>query len=237
MSISCLVNCDLGESWEAYRSGEQAEWLALADLANVCCGAHAGDVELTRATMRQVAASGKRAGAHPGYADREHFGRRPLFGKTLNARQVTELVAEQVGMAKEAAAEAGLRLYHVKPHGALYNEASAATAEGGEVAEAIALGVKQVERDIFLVGLAGSQMLRVFKRMGFAVLRESFADRGYTKDGLLIPRGEAGAMLEDEEEIENQVRRLSPGTDTFCVHGDSAEALQKLRLLRRVLSR
>lgn len=231
------INCDLGESWEAYRSGEQAEWLALADLANVCCGAHAGDLELTRATMRQVAASGKRAGAHPGYADREHFGRRPMFGKPLNARQVKELVAEQVGVAKEAAAEAGLRLYHVKPHGALYNEASATTGEGGEVAEAIALGVKQAERDIFLVGLAGSQMLRVFKRMGFAVLRESFADRGYTKDGLLIPRGEAGAMLEDEEEIENQVRRLSPGTDTFCVHGDSAAALQKLRLLRRVLSR
>lgn len=231
------INCDLGESWDAYRNGEQAEWLGLADLANVCCGAHAGDADLTRATMRQVAERGARAGAHPGYADKENFGRKPLFGKSLNARQVSAIVAEQVGFAREAASAVGLRLYHVKPHGALYNEASAATAEGGEVAEAIALGVKQVERDIFLVGLAGSQMLRVFKRMGFAVLRESFADRGYTKDGLLIPRGEAGAMLEDEKEIEDQVRRLSPGTDTFCVHGDSTEALQKLRLLRSILGR
>lgn len=229
------INCDLGESWAAYDNGEQAEWLALADLANVCCGSHAGDAELTKLTMRQVAERGAWAGAHPGYADKENFGRKPLFGKTLNARQVSELVAEQVGFAKIAAAEAGLRLYHVKPHGALYNEASAATAEAGEVAEAIVQGVKQVERDIFLVGLAGSQMLRVFKRMGFAVLRESFADRGYTKDGLLIPRGEVGAMLGDEKEIADQVRKLSPGTDTFCVHGDSAEALGKIRLLKKLL--
>ncbi len=230
------VNCDLGESWEAFHSGEQAAWIAVADLANVCCGGHAGDAELTRATMRQVAEAGKRAGAHPGYPDKENFGRHPLFGAPLNARQVSALVAEQLGFAREAAQEAGLRLYHVKPHGALYNQASAATPEAGELAEAIAIGVRQVERDIFLMGLAGSQMLRVFRRMGFAVLRESFADRGYTKEGLLIPRGEPGAMLESEDEIRDQVRRLSPGADTFCVHGDGAEALRKLKLLRETLS-
>jgi 5-oxoprolinase (ATP-hydrolysing) subunit A len=229
------INCDLGESWEAFRGGEQAAWLEVADLANVGCGAHAGDPDLTRATMLQVAKAGKRAGAHPGYEDKERFGRRPLFGVSLNARQVSAQVAGQVGLARDAAQAAGLRLYHVKPHGALYNQASAATAEAGELAEAIALGVRQVERDIFLVGLAASQMLRVFRRMGFAVLRESFADRGYTKEGLLIPREEPGAMLESEDEIRDQVRRLSPGTDTFCVHGDSAEALKKLKLLRAAL--
>ncbi|MEJ1934182.1 LamB/YcsF family protein, partial [Nostoc sp. NIES-2111] len=95
--------------------------------------------------------------------------------------------------------------------------------------------VGQVERDVFLVGLAGSQMLRVFRRMGYAVLREAFADRAYTQAGLLVPRGEPGAMLEDEKEISEQVRRLQGSVDTFCVHGDSQEAYGKLQLLRAIL--
>lgn len=229
------INCDLGESWEAYRSGEQERWLQVADLANVACGAHAGDAELTQVTMEQVARVGARAGAHPGYADRENFGRQAWFGSKLNARQVSEMVAEQVGLAQRAAQAAGLRLYHVKPHGALYNQASEASDAGGELAEAIARGVGQVERDVFLVGLAGSQMLRVFRRMGYAVLREAFADRAYTQAGLLVPRGEPGAMLEDEKEISEQVRRLQGSVDTFCVHGDSQEAYGKLQLLRAIL--
>ncbi len=230
------INCDVGESWESYRGGEQAELLALCELANVCCGAHAGDAELTRRTMAQVAASGVRAGAHPGYPDREHFGRRPRFRQAYGAGAVREMVAEQVSLAAAAAREAGLALHHVKPHGALYNEASAATDEAGELAEAIGAGVALVEREVRLVGLAGTQMLRVWRRMGFAVLREAFADRRYTAEGLLRARSEAGAMIETREEMEQQVRELAGKADTFCVHGDSSEAVKRLRELREVLA-
>jgi len=231
------INCDLGESWEAYRDGGQADCLRLTDLANVCCGAHAGDAELTRLTMFQVAEGGVRAGAHPGYPDPKNFGRRPLFRTQLTATQVMESVAEQISLASTAARQAGLRLYHVKPHGALYNEACPSTEKAGELAEAIANGVIAAERNVILLGLSGSQMLRVFRRMGFSVLRESFADRAYGPDGFLRPRTEPGALLEDDDSIREQIDRLQPFTDTFCVHGDSADPARKLKLLRKALGR
>jgi UPF0271 protein len=230
------INCDLGESWDSYRSGEQAELLALCDLANVCCGAHAGDAELTRLTFLQIAGSQIRAGAHPGYPDREHFGRRRLYGTVYGAREIAEMVSEQVALAERLAREAGTRLRHVKPHGALYNEASEATDEAGELAEGIALGVKAVDRELWLVGLSGSQMLRVWRRMGFSVLREGFADRRYTEEGLLAPRADGEGFVRTNEEMAAQVERLRPATDTFCVHGDSEEAREKLRELRRILA-
>jgi UPF0271 protein len=178
--------------------------------------------------MEQAAQAGVRVGAHPGYADREFFGRRPLFGKTLGAKDIVDLVSEQVGNAVEAADEFGLKLYHVKPHGALYNEA----AEEGEVAEAIALGVRQVLRDVFLMGLAKSTMVGVFRRQGFVVLREAFADRRYTAEGLLVPRTEPGAMVEDAREAREQMLRLAGFCDTVCVHSDSPHALDLIRALR-----
>lgn len=225
---SILMNCDLGESEAQVLDGTQQLIFSKIDLANVCCGAHAGSAGLTRLTMQQAAEAKVRVGAHPGYPDREHFGRRPLFGKEYDAAQVAALVSEQVSFAIEAASIVGLKLYHVKPHGALYNEA----ATDGAVAEAIALGVRRVTKDIFLVGLANSVMVSVFRRQGFVVLREAFADRRYTKDGLLVPRTEAGAMIEDPVEALRQVEELVGFSDTICVHSDSANALAMLRVLR-----
>lgn len=222
------INCDLGELPELATSGVQEQILAMVDLANVCCGAHAGSLELTRLTMRQAAAAGVRVGAHPGYPDPEHFGRRPLYGKQFDSSQVSELVASQVAIAQEAAREAGLSLYHVKPHGALYNEAAA----DGEVAEAIARGVRMVLRDVFLVGLAKSTMVNVFRRQGFVVLREAFADRRYTPAGLLVPRTEPGAMIEDPAEACAQLAALRKFSDTVCVHGDGPHALELLAALK-----
>jgi len=210
------------------QDGRQMEMLRLVDLANVCCGAHAGSRELTRLTMRQCAEAGVKVGAHPGYPDPEHFGRRMLFGVTYDAVAIRELVGEQVGFAQEAAREEGCELYHVKPHGALYNEAAA----NGEVAEAIAAGVKQVAQDLFLMGLAKSVMVGVFRRAGFVVLREAFADRRYTAEGLLVPRSETGAMIEDVEEARAQLVRLGRFSDTVCVHSDSPGALNMLRGIR-----
>lgn len=222
------INCDLGELPQLATSGVQEQILALVDLANVCCGAHAGSLELTRLTMRQAAAAGVRVGAHPGYPDPEHFGRRPLYGKQFDSSQVSELVASQVAIAQEAAREAGLSLYHVKPHGALYNEAAA----DGEVAEAIARGVRMVLRDVFLVGLAKSTMVNVFRRQGFVVLREAFADRRYTPAGLLVPRTEPGAMIEDPAEACAQLATLRKFSDTVCVHGDGPHVLELLTALK-----
>lgn len=226
--MKLLLNCDLGELPEMVEDGRQVQLLERIDLANVCCGAHAGSQELTLRTMEQAALAGVRVGAHPGYPDPEHFGRRTLYGVEYGATQVSEMVAEQVGFAMEAAAKSGLSLYHVKPHGALYNEAAA----DGEVAEAIALGVRKVLRDVFLVGLAKSTMVNVFRRQGFVVLREAFADRRYTDDGFLVPRSEPDALIETASEAVAQAAKLKRVADTICVHGDSEHALQFLDALR-----
>lgn len=222
-----LLNCDLGESPALFESGAQRELLRYLHLANVCCGAHAGSPELTRATFREAAAAQVRAGAHPGYPDPEHFGRRPLFGKQFNAAAVTDFVATQVAFARDAAREAGLELTHVKPHGALYNEAAA----DGEVAAAIARGVQLAAPGAVLIGLAGSVMLPVFRRQGFVIWREGFADRRYTEAGLLVPRSEPGAVLDDPALAIAQYAQLQRRCDTLCVHSDSPNAMAMLQAL------
>ncbi len=222
-----LINCDLGESELMASDGRQEKILTMIQLANVCCGAHAGSADLTRLTMRQCFEAKVRAGAHPGYPDPDHFGRRPLFGVEYNAQQIRDLVSNQVAFAKEAAEAAGLALYHVKPHGALYNEA----AENDEVAEAIAIGVRKVLKDVFLVGLAKSVMVGVFRRQGFVVLREAFADRRYTTEGLLVPRTSPDALIHDPDEAQRQMLQLKRFSDTICVHSDSPNSLQMLQAL------
>lgn len=226
--MKLLINCDLGESETMAQDGRQERILSRIHLANVCCGAHAGSAALTRLTMKHCFVAGLRVGAHPGYPDPDHFGRRSLFETVYNSAQVTALVADQVAFAKEAAAEAGLQLYHVKPHGALYNEASV----NGEVAEAIAKGVRQVLRDVVLVGLAGSVMIEVFRRQGFVALRESFADRRYTPEGLLVNRSIHGALIEEPSEARRQMDRLAIFSDTVCVHGDSVNAIEILEAIQ-----
>lgn len=227
-AYSILINCDLGESEAQVVDGTQQRILSQIHLANVCCGAYAGSETLTLLTMQQAAEAKVRVGAHPGYPDREHFGRRALFGKQYDAAQISSLVAEQVAFAIEAAARNGLKLYHVKPHGALYNEA----ASDGAVAEAIAIGVRRVVKDIFLIGLANSVMVNVFRRQGFVVLRESFADRRYTSEGLLVPRSAANAMIEEPAEALKQLENIASNSDTVCIHSDSPNALAMLGALK-----
>lgn len=225
-----LLNADVGESWAALQSGEQTSLLRCLDLANVCCGAHAGDADLTRRTMAEAAALGLRMGAHPGYEDREHFGRLPRYAE-LGHAAVVDLVARQVEFAATVAAECGQRLFHVKAHGALYNEASRIP----ELAAAIAQGVGRVSRDVVLLGLAGTMMIAVFQRAGFATLAESFADRGYTPEGFLIPRGQPGAHIEDPAEALANLPGLAGMSDTICIHGDGPQALRLAQALRDAL--
>jgi UPF0271 protein len=208
--------------------------LRLADWANVCCGAHAGDLALTRRTLERCAAHAHlRVGAHPGYPDPEHFGRRPLFRNPYTPAQITDMIATQVHSAGRITAELGVTIHHVKPHGALYNEA----ARDGEVAQAIALGVLATAKDAHLVGLAGSVMLRVFRRAGFVALAEGFLDRRYTPDGQLVPRTAPDALIGDPAEALQQWRSLAAKCQTVCVHSDSPNALPLLRALKPALNR
>jgi len=211
---------------------------------NVACGGHAGDERTMRETVALAREFGLAIGAHPSYPDRESFGRREL---ALEPRRLAASIAEQIdGLAKIAAA-AGARLVHVKPHGALYNQA----ARDAELARLVAQTVARVDRSLRLVGLAGSLLVVAGREAGLAVAGEGFADRRYAADGALVSRSVAGAVLEDPDAaaeqaasivVEGAVRasdgtRLSVRADTLCLHGDTEGAASIARAVRARLER
>ena len=211
--------------------------------ANVACGGHAGDEQTMRATIQQALRAGVAIGAHPGYPDRENFGRLEL---KMAPMEVAESVFQQVRALAQVAESCGAPVVHVKPHGALYNQAM----RNRELASAIANGVALWRRDVVLVGLAGSPMLEVFRGAGFAVAAEAFADRRYEPDGTLRSRKFADALIRDPKEagrqalgmVELEVVTASDGSEvavaaqTICIHGDtpgaSAIAAEVARTLR-----
>jgi len=235
-------NCDMGELPEAIADGTQEALLRSITSANVACGGHAGDEHTMRTTIEQALRAGVAVGAHPGYADRENFGRLEL---KLPAETIAESVFEQVRALAEIAVACGARLAHVKPHGALYNQA----VRNRELAEAIAKGVARWSRDVVLVGLAGSPMLDVFREAGFAVAAEAFADRRYEPDGTLRSRKFEDALIRDPEEAGRQAlgiaeRGVVIGSDgsevavdaqTLCIHGDTPGAPQIAATVARTL--
>lgn len=232
MSRAIDFNCDLGEG-----AGHDAELMPLITSANIACGAHAGDVATMRATVRLAQACGVGIGAHPGFADREYFGRREL---ALKAAELRELVRTQLDALRQMAA-----VRHVKPHGALYNLA----ARDRATAEAIAAVVREVDVRLVVFALAGSELVRAARAAGLAVAEEVFADRTYQRDGSLTSRTRADALIDSEEAAVAQVRRMvnegcvraTDGTDvairadTVCLHGDGAHAVAFARRLRREL--
>jgi UPF0271 protein len=210
--------------------------------ANVACGGHAGDAETMRTTIEQAMRAGVAIGAHPGYADRENFGRLEL---KIAAEEVVDSVFEQVRALAEIAETCGARLVHVKPHGALYNQA----VRNRELARAIADGVARWRRDVVLVGLAGSPMLDVFREAGFVVAAEAFADRRYEPDGTLRSRKFEDALIRDPAEaarqalgmVERGVVTASDGSEvkvaaqTICIHGDTPGATKIAEEVARTL--
>lgn len=226
------LNCDLGEG-----AGHDAELMPLITSANIACGAHAGDAATMRATAELARRHGVAVGAHPGYADRENFGRREVM---LSARELGKLVAGQIARLCEIGP-----VRHVKPHGALYNLA----ARDAAVAAAIAQATHALDASLVLVGLAGSELLRAGRACGLQVASEVFADRTYQPDGSLTPRTQAGALIDDEEVAVAQVLRMvgegvvraADGTDvavrpdTVCLHGDGPHAVAFARRLRAAL--
>lgn len=238
------LNADVGE---AATPLEELVELALIDLVssvNVACGAHAGDKAAMRRTIAVAAAHGLNIGAHPGYADPINRGRQP---QRLPPDEVQRLVRDQVATLASIAAERGTRLTHVKPHGALYNQAASDRA----LADAIAIGVREVDPDLRLVGRCGSQLLDAGTAAGLSVWGEAFVDRAYRADGTLVPRHEPGAVHTDPALAVTQaltllltgfvrandgVTRIPVRPDTLCVHGDTPGAVPLARRLRLALA-
>jgi 5-oxoprolinase (ATP-hydrolysing) subunit A len=216
------LNSDLGEG-----AGTDAELLPLLTSANVSCGAHAGTLDDIAVTLALAARHGVVVGAHPGHADREHFGRREL---PLPARDVLELTHAQIGTLQRLAGEAGVRVAYIKPHGGLYHQACRDDAYADAVVGAAALAGLPV------VGLPGSRLQhRADGRVPFVA--EGFADRRYRSDGSLVPRDQPAAFVANTDEAVDQVRRLiaDHGVRTVCVHGDNPAAVAFVRAVREAM--
>src|SRR5258708_31070914 len=225
------LNCDMGELPEAIADGTQESLMPSLTCVNVACGGHAGDEQTMRTTVEQALRWKLGVGGHPGYPDRANFGRLEL---KLPVEAIADTVFKQVRALAEIAARCGARLVHVKPHGALYNQA----VRNRELAEAIANGVARWSRDVVLVGLAGSPRLAVFREAGFAVAAEAFSDRRYEPGGAMRSRKFEEALIRDPEEagrqalsiVERGVGIACDGSEvaadahTVCIHGDTPGA-------------
>ncbi len=216
------LNADLGEG-----GSDDAVLMELVTSANIACGGHAGDEETMRHTIALAVAAGVAVGAHPGYEDREHFGRRAM---AFPLAQVTDLVARQVEKLSLLAAEAGALLHHVKPHGALYNQAD----RDDDFAAAVIAGITGVTQDAMLYALPGSRLAKAGRAAGLPVCLEGFADRRYVASGSLMPRNEPGAFISNVEEAVAQglAHARSGKVGTLCVHGEGRTAVKILRKLR-----
>ena len=219
------LNADVGEG-----CAQDAALMRCITSANIACGLHAGDPAMMRNTVLLAREHGVAVGAHPGFADREHFGRRDLH---LPPGEITDLVARQVDALAAIAAAAGIRLQHVKPHGALYNIA----VRNRRVADAIGRGIESVDPSLILFGLPESELIAAGKVTGLRTGREAFADRAYRPDGTLVPRSEPGAVISDPEEVLARVVGLAqrPNVDTICVHGDTPGAADLALHIRAAL--
>lgn len=227
------LNCDMGESFGAYRMGNDEEILNYVSSANIACGFHAGDPATMRKTVKLAIEKKVGIGVHPGFNDLEGFGRRNI---DLTSAEVYDLVVYQIGALSSFAASEGGSLQHVKPHGALYNMASV----NREFSEAIAEAVYKVDGNLILFGLAGSELIKAGNRIGLKTANEVFSDRTYQENGTLTSRRERGALIENHETAVSQVIRMvkerkvtalsgkdiSINADTICIHGDGAHALE-----------
>jgi len=231
------LNCDVGEE-----SGSDSAIMPHVTSANIACGAHAGDPATMRETLLLAARHGVAAGAHPGYPDRAGFGRRAL---ALTPREVYDTVADQVSTLSDIARSLDIPVAHVKPHGALYNEA----AVDARVARSVVRAVYDVDASLLLYGLAGSMLITEAELIGVRAIGEAFADRGYERTGQLVARGSAGALIDDPSVAAGRVLRMvtrrvvqcvdgsdiSVRAETICIHGDGNRAAGIAYEVRRML--
>ncbi len=233
------LNCDMGEG-----CGSDAELMPYISSTNIACGNHAGDIDTMKRTVDLALEHGVAIGAHPGYADRENFGRTSM---NLPIAEVHKLVTDQIADLNEIVVSCGGRLSHVKPHGALYNQAAGDT----RLATAIAGAVRDFDDSLIFYGLANSLSISTAMSLGLKTANEVFADRTYQTDGSLTPRGEPNALIADEATAVEQVldmikygRIRSFGAimipivaDTVCIHGDGEHAVSFARAINSELRR
>jgi len=237
--MSIDLNSDLGESFGRWTLGSDQELMRTITSANIACGYHAGDPGVMRSTVRMARDAGVAVGAHPGLPDLAGFGRRNM---AVSAGEVEDMVLYQVGALAAIAAAEGVRLRHVKPHGALYNMA----VKDRGLADAIARAVRSIDATLILFALPGTELESAGLAAGVAVAREGFADRAYEADGTLTPRTRPGAVIHSPEEVigravrmaRDGVVRATNGTDikmrvdTICTHGDTPGSHELTRQLR-----
>jgi len=236
------LNADVGESFGEYKLGQDALLMPSITSASVACGFHAGDPGVMRETVALAQQHGVALGAHPSFPDLVGFGRREM---RATPREVEDFVVYQIGALAAVATAGGVRLQHVKAHGALYNMA----VRDAALADAIARATASVDRALILFGLPGSELIAAGTRAGLRTAREGFADRAYKRDGTLVPRSEPGAVIEDTEAVVARAvamardrvvkaidgSRIDLEVETICVHGDTPGAALLASRIRAAL--
>ncbi|MEP5760584.1 MAG: 5-oxoprolinase subunit PxpA [Litoreibacter sp.] len=237
------LNADLGESYGPWTMGEDAKMLSIVTSANIACGGHAGDANTMVETTRIARENGVKIGAHPGYADREGFGRRII---PMTKSEISNMVATQIGALRSAAALSNADVVYVKPHGMLNNFSCV----DEDTASAIVHAVKAAHPDLAMLAISGTLLETHAKDAGLTTFSEIFADRGYTEAGTLVSRDQPGAMITCPDEAANRLTAFAKsgrmptisGDDialeahSICVHGDSAHAVAMAARVRDALS-
>lgn len=237
------LNCDLGESFGSYTIGNDDQVIPLITSANVACGYHASDPVVMDQTLSMAKEAGIRIGAHPGFPDLMGFGRRNL---SVSPTEAKAYVLYQLGALDAFCRVHGMKMQHVKPHGALYNMA----AKDYELSRAICEGIQEFDPQLIVLALSGGELARAARDMGLRTALEVFADRAYEEDGSLVNRRREGAMITDENLAVARVVRMVKEkkvtavtgkdipiqADSVCVHGDGAKALAFVEKIRRALT-
>lgn len=238
------LNCDLGESFGNYKIGMDEEVIKFISSANIACGFHASDPLVMEKTVALAKENGVKVGAHPGFPDLAGFGRRNM---NVSPKELKAMVVYQIGALNAFCKACGIKMNHVKPHGAMYNMA----AKDERLAFAIAEAVAHVDDSLVLVGLSGSELLKAAKIVGVKCASEVFADRAYEDDGSLVPRRQIGAVISNEEKASDRAvqmikfgkvksitgKEIPISADTICIHGDTPQALHLARIMRAKFAR
>ena len=237
------LNCDLGESFGNYKIGMDEEVIPLISSANVACGYHASDPSVMQKTIAMTKKFGTAVGAHPGFPDLMGFGRRNLSVSPAEAKAYT---LYQLGALDAFCRTQGVKMQHVKPHGALYNMA----AKDYELARGICEAIYEFDKELIVLALSGGELVRAGEDIGLRTALEFFADRAYEEDGTLVNRRKEGAVITDENEALARVVRMikenkltaitgkdiSIKADSVCVHGDGVKALEFVKKIREKLT-
>ena len=234
------LNCDLGETSIHHSSENDAEILKLINTANIACGYHAGDEETMKKTIKLSKLNGVSIGAHPGFKDKENFGRKRI---NLTKNEVRKLILEQIIILSKLAELDGLKLTHVKPHGALNNMAC----ESFELSEIIGKTIKEFDKDLIFLVLPVTEMEKAGIKLNLRIACEIFADRNYNDKGYLFSRDEPNALITDPVKASKNVlkmindksiysysgKRIRCNIDSICIHGDGINALEIIQNLKK----